>query len=188
MRHSKSKGLKNRFTSWQKATLKSLAKNIIIHQSIRTSLAKAKAVRPLVDKLIQLAKENTLTAKREAFSILGDHDLVVKLFAEMGPRFKDNTGGCTRIIQLARRRGDDAQIVVFELTQIKKVQKKKAKKEKTAEPVQEEEQAEDREVVAEKETEKVKLSEEKKHPVSQKPGKKFLGGLRNIFKKERDAL
>ncbi len=130
MRHKKSRLVLNRFTSWSKSTLTSLAKNLLIYQSIKTSKHKAKVVKPLIEKLISLAKRNTLTAKRQAFRILGSHKLVNLLFNEIGPRFAKIQGGYTRIISLGSRRGDNAQIVILELTEIKKKEVRKPKKEK----------------------------------------------------------
>jgi large subunit ribosomal protein L17 len=176
----------NRFTSWKEATLKSLARNTIIHQSIRTTASKAKAARPTVEKLIRLAKENTLFAKRQAYKILNDHALISHLFNEIGPRFKDRASGFTRIINLGNRRGDDASVVIFELTEIKqKVKVKKAKKETQKETP--EEQAVEKPAAEEKPRTDTAVKEEK-HPEKGKPQKKFFGGFKNIFKKERDSL
>jgi large subunit ribosomal protein L17 len=184
MRHAKKRLQLNRFTSWHKATLKSLARSILEYQSIKTTRTKAFAAKPLVEKLITLAKDNTLAAKRHAFDILGDHAMVSTLFKELGPRFKNRTGGYTRIINLGNRRGDDAKMVVFELTEIIKKEVRKPKKaaekktEKTKEvPLAEEPKPKTETAVA-----------EEKHPESKKAPKKFLGGIRNIFKKERDSL
>ncbi len=185
MRHGKKRLQLNRFTSWHKATLKSLARNLLIYQSIKTTRSRAFAVKPLAEKLITLSKENTLAAKRQAFKILCDHKLVSRLFNEIGLRFKHRTGGYTRIINLGKRRGDDANMVIFELTEIIKKEIKKPKKTEEAKTKQIEgtpviETAPKTEDTAKKKKEKL--------PESKKPAKKFLGGIRNIFKKERDSL
>ncbi|MBU1125867.1 MAG: 50S ribosomal protein L17, partial [Candidatus Omnitrophica bacterium] len=132
MRHSKKRLQLNRFTSWHKATISSIARSILLQQSIKTTLHKAKAARPKVEKLITLAKQNTIATRRAAAKILrGDHGLVSMLFREIGPRFSTRIGGYTRIIPLGTRRGDNAQQVIFELSEIKKEEKKKrVKKEK----------------------------------------------------------
>jgi large subunit ribosomal protein L17 len=174
MRHAKRRHQLNRFTSWRKATLKSILRSLVIHQSIRTTKARAKAAKPLADRLISLAKENTLAAKRRAYSILGEHRLVSLLFGEIGPRFNKRLGGYTRIVELGPRRGDDARMVIFELTEIKKKEPKKPKEKKETKP--EEPRQAPEEKIAEK------------PPVKKKPSGHFLGGLRRIFKKERDAL
>jgi len=182
MRHKKAKLQLNRFTSWRKATLKSMAQSLLIQQSVKTTLHKAKAVKPLVEKLISLAKENTLAAKRHAFKILCDHKLVSLLFNEIGPRFAKKIGGYTRIIALGSRRGDNAEVVILELTEIKrKAIKRKPKKEIEAKP----EETGLEEIKPQTAT---AVKEKEKPPLEKKPSKKFLGGLRNIFKKERDSL
>ncbi|MDD2927558.1 MAG: 50S ribosomal protein L17 [Candidatus Omnitrophica bacterium] len=191
MRHKKKRLQLNRFTSWQDATIKSLARSLLIYETMRTTLHRAKAVRPLAEKLISLAKANTLSAKREAFGILGDHKLVALLFNEIGPRFAKRASGYTRVINLARRRGDDAQVVIFELTEqkpkVKKAKKAKgAKGEKIEKAAGELPEPETQEKQAEKPREAAAVKE--RAPQSKKPSKKFLGGIRGIFKKERDSL
>ncbi len=127
MRHGKAKLRLNRFTSWRKATLASLARAMIIHQKIKTTNAKAKAVKPLIEKLISLGKKNSLFAKRQAYRILGDHKLVSLLFNDIAPRFANRIGGYTRILKLGSRRGDNAQLVILALTEIKEKVHKKPK-------------------------------------------------------------
>ena len=191
MRHGKSKGQLNRFTSWHKATLKSLSRSLLMQQSIRTTLHRAKAAKPLVDRLIHDAKSDTLAAKRKAFAVLGDHALVSLLFKDIAVRFKKVTGGYTRIISLGRRRGDNAEMVIFELTEIKKKEIKKTKKDKSVHPHEAPKEEESRESTAtEKKPEsQATVTKEKDRPqFVKKPNKKFLGGIKNIFKKERDSL
>ena len=189
MRHKQSRLQLSRFTSWHKATLKSLAMSLIIHQSIRTTKAKAKAVKPLVEKLITSAKSNTLAAKRQVYKILGDHKLVSLLFKDIAPRFISK-GGYTRIINLGNRRGDNASMVILELTQVIKKEKKRPKKGKEAqlEPAKDIPAAVKEKLVEEKKPKAVtvvEVKEKEKPPITQKPSKKFLGGLRKIFKRER---
>lgn len=187
MRHSKKRLQLNRWTSWHDATIESLARNILIHQSIRTTEHRAKAARPLVEKLIALSKANTLAAKRNAYKVLGDHKLVSTLFNEIGPRFANRQSGFVRIIGLGARRGDNAQLALFELTEIKKKEPKKPKKEKEAKAPSKETVAEEKPQQREVKTE-TQAAVKEKPPVTKKPAKKFLGGLKNIFKKERDSL
>jgi len=182
MRHAKSKYRLNRFTSWRKSTLRSMARNLLIYQSVKTTLSKAKAVRPLAEKLISLGKRNTLVAKRQAFAILGSHDLVTLLFKDITPRFEKRQSGYTRIINIGSRRGDNAQIAILELTEIKKKEVSKPKKEKAAKEETETKPTE------EKKPEATNVAVKEKPPITKKPTKKFLGGLRGIFKKERDSL
>jgi len=189
MRHRKKRFQLNRFTSWRKSTLRSLVRNLLIHQSIKTTRLKAKAVQPLIEKIISLAKLNTLIAKRQVFNMLGDHNLVSLTFNEIGPRFVNRQSGFTRIINLGSRRGDNAKLSILELTEIKKKEAKKPKKEKGVKPEEEGRG----EIVKEKPIEEKKsqitgVAEKVKPPITKKPTKKFLGGLRKIFKKERDSL
>jgi large subunit ribosomal protein L17 len=190
MRHGKKRLQLNRFTSWHDATLKSLARNIVIHQSIRTSISRAKAVRPIVEQLISLAKDNTLSAKRRAFEILGDHKLVSILFKEIGPLSAKRNSGYTRIVSLAKRRGDNAQIVIFELTdkKIKEIKKAKKAKEVGSKPKAEEASVSHEEVASEKKAKDHATLLKDRQETAKKPNKKFLGGIRSIFKKQRDSL
>lgn len=175
MRHADKRSKLNRFTSWNKATLNSLARNIVIHQRIKTTMARAKAVRPLVEKLVYLAKQNTLSAKRQAFQVLGSHSLVSVFFKDAKALFEKRQSGFTRIISLKKRRGDNAQLVVFELTERKIKEPKKQKKTK--------------EIAPEPNVEEIKTHQPKERKEeTKKPAKKFLGGIKKIFKKERDSL
>lgn len=183
MRHSKKRLQLNRYTSWHKATVKSLARNLLLCQSIKTTRSRALAARPLVENLITMAKENTLAAKRRAYQVLGDHKLVSRLFNEIGLRFKHRTGGYIRIINLENRRGDSANMVIFELSEIVRKEFKKPKKTEEKKPL------DIKEGLQEPKPKTENAVKEEKHPEStKKPSKKFLGGIRNIFKKERDSL
>jgi len=166
-----------------------MARNVVIHQSIKTTKIKAKAARPLIERLISMSRENSLNAKRQAFRILGDHKLVKVLFNDIGPRFANRSSGFVRIINLARRRGDNAELVILELTEIKKKEYKKHKKAQAKKPqVQEESIPPVEEKPQEKKAPKDDLKVKEKPSIPKKPPKKFLGGIKNIFKKERDSL
>ena len=192
MRHAKKRLQLGRFTSWHKATIKSLARNMIIHQSIKTTLSRAKASRQLIEQLVTLAKTNTLFARRQAQEVLGEHRLVNLLFNEIGPRFSKRNSGFTRIIGLGKRRGDDAEMVIFELTEIKKKEVKKSKLAKEAKP----QAIQPVDETVEDKTAKIEPVEEKKHEPTakensakdKKPQKKFIGGIRSIFRKKSDSL
>ena len=191
MRHKKYRYELNRFTSWRKATLKSMARSLLISESIKTTLTKAKAARPLIEELINLAKQGTLIAKRRAYEILCEHKLVKRLFEDIGPRFKERNGGYTRIINFGNRRGDNAKLAIFELVEIKKKEKKRPKKKEKIESAPVAQQASpDKEKEIEKPQKKIEkqAAVKEKPPIEKKPSKKFLGGLKNIFKKERDSL
>lgn len=195
MRHKKARLQLNRFTSWHKATLISMVKSLFIYQSIKTTLQKAKAARPLAEKLISLAKTNSLARKRRAYKILSDHKLVNLLFNELAPRFSNKLGGYTRILHLGVRRGDNANLAILELTEIKqKAKKPKKEKQKEEKPVVKDDAKAETAVektAAEKEVKKetkIETIVKEKPRDSKKPQKKFFWGLKNVFKKERDSL
>lgn len=167
--------------------MNSLAQSLITHQSIKTTLHKAKAARPLIERLISLAKENSLPARRASFAILKDHKLVSLLFNEIGPRFTKIEGGYTRILHLGQRHGDNAKTAILELTQIQK-KEKTPKKEKEIKASHEPVSSTIHEAPAIEKKPETAAAVKEKPPIAKKPAKKFLGGLRSIFKKERDSL
>jgi len=194
MRHGNARSRLSRNRSLRKATLRDIAKALILHQSIKTTKAKAKEARRLVDRLISLGKRQDLSARRLAFVELCDHNLVSLLFNEIAPRFKDRNGGYTRIINWVNRRGDNAKNVVLELTQIKVEEKVKQAKPKEEKPEKIEKVISPKEKPAPPKAEE-KLEVKTKEPAKEKqkvkevkPPKKFMGGLRKFFKKERDSL
>ena len=116
MRHGKQRGKLSRDSAHRKALLRNLSRELIQHERIKTSQAKAKAVKPEVEKLITLAKSGDLHARRQALSTLGqDRFLVHKLFEEIAPRYQSRPGGYTRIVKLGPRRSDSAEMVFLEL-------------------------------------------------------------------------
>ena len=183
MRHRQKRFQLNRSTSFRKATLLGLVKNLLIYESIKTTKVRAFAARPIVERLISKAKSNTLTAKRQAYRVLGSHKLVSLLFNDIAQRFNSRISGYTRILNLGNRRGDNARLAILELTEIKKEPPKPKKEERIK--TEEEKKPE---VIKEKAIQEKKPLEEKKLPIAKKPSKKFLGGIRKIFKKERDSL
>ena len=116
MRHQRQRYQLSRTASHRKALLINLTKEIIDHERIRTTEAKAKAVRPEVERLITLAKRGDLHARRQALSALGqDKFAVYKLFEEIAPRYTDRPGGYTRILKLGPRKSDASEMVLLEL-------------------------------------------------------------------------
>ena len=114
MRHRKA-GRQLRRTSEQKlALLRNLASSLIEHGAIETTEAKAKELRPFVEKLVTLGKRGDLHARRLAIARLRDADLVKKLIDVLGPRYKDRNGGYTRIMKAGFRPGDNAAMAVIE--------------------------------------------------------------------------
>jgi large subunit ribosomal protein L17 len=117
MRHGKSGNRLSRNQTLRKATVRDMARAILVEERIFTTKAKAKEGRKLIEKLITLGKKGTLADKRRAFAILCDHGMVKDLFDKTAPRFKDRMGGYTRIIPFGNRRGDNAEMVYLELTE-----------------------------------------------------------------------
>ena len=115
MKH-KIKGKKlNRTSSHRKALFKNMAQAIIKHEQIITNLPKAKTMKPIVEKLITLAKKGSLHAKRQAYSKLRDDKMVTKLFGTLATRYADRAGGYTRVLKAGYRYGDAAAMAVIEL-------------------------------------------------------------------------
>jgi large subunit ribosomal protein L17 len=116
MRHQKTRHKLSRDSAHRKALLANLCKEIIQHERIKTSEAKAKAVKPEVEQLITLAKRGDLHARRQALSILGQDKFTVHtLFEDIAPRYADRPGGYTRILKLGPRRSDSTEMVFIEL-------------------------------------------------------------------------
>ena len=116
MRHRKTRHKLSRDTAHRRSLLRNLSRDLIEHERIKTSQAKAKAVKPEVEKLITLAKRGDLHARRRALSELGQDRFVVhKLFEEIAPRYSERPGGYTRIVKLGPRRSDSTEMVFLEL-------------------------------------------------------------------------
>lgn len=108
MRHSKHKFKLGVTPSHRKSMMRNLAIEVIDHGKIKTTHTKAKAIQGYVEKLVTLAKVDTVHTRREAFKKLNNKDAVVKLFTEVAPKFKERNGGYTRITKLADKRLGDA--------------------------------------------------------------------------------
>ncbi|OIQ15744.1 MAG: 50S ribosomal protein L17 [Bacteriovorax sp. MedPE-SWde] len=111
MRHQKHKYKLGVSPSHRKSMVKNLASEVIDHGMIKTTITRAKAIQPMVEKLVTLAKVDTVANRRLAFKKLNDKDAVAKLFTEVGPKFVKRNGGYTRIMKLADTRvGDNAKM------------------------------------------------------------------------------
>lgn len=115
MRHRKSGRKLNRNSSHRKAMYRNMAASLVRHETIRTTLPKAKELRRVVEPLITLAKEDGVSQRRQAFDRLRDKEAVGKLFSELGPRFKDRPGGYLRILKMGFRAGDAAPMALVQL-------------------------------------------------------------------------
>ena len=133
MRHQKKTVKLGRKAEHRKALLANQVCNLIEHQRIKTTLAKAKAVRPIAEKMVTLGKNGSLHARRTAFSALRHKDAVKKLFDEIAPRSTERNGGYTRIVRLGQRKSDSALMAFIEwvdaaaVVEEKPVEEKKAK-------------------------------------------------------------
>ncbi len=164
MRHRKAGRKLNRTTSHRKALFKNMARALLTYEHIRTTEPKAKELRKVVEKLITLALRNDLHSRRQAYKALGSHQIVQRLFDEIGPRFAGGSGGYTRIIKLSLpRKGDCAPMVVIELTKLAeapaKKEAKKAEESKAVDKKADDDQAEKKPVA-------------KKAPAKKAPAKK----------------
>ena len=128
MRHGKKIVKLGRPSAHRKALLRSLATNLLKRERILTTIDKAKAVRPYVEKLITRAKEDSVHNKREAAKRIQDRKVLIKLFDDIGPRFKERPGGYTRIMRLGFRPGDAAERALIELVVQESKKKKDVKK------------------------------------------------------------
>jgi len=114
MRHRNSGRKLNRTASHRKAMFANMAAALIKHEQITTTLPKAKDLRPIVEKLVTLGKRGDLHARRQAVAEIRDVAMVKKLFAVIGPRYKDRNGGYTRVLKAGFRYGDSAPVAVIE--------------------------------------------------------------------------
>jgi large subunit ribosomal protein L17 len=177
MRHRVAGRRLSRTKEHRLAMRRNMVASLFQHETISTTKEKAKEVRPFAEKLITLAKKGTLSARRQAISMLGNRDIidneggetvrkgtvVGKLFSELGPRYLDRPGGYTRIIRLSMRRlGDNGEVVLLQLLgadEPVKGQKKKRSRKKAAEVVKVEET-----VQAEEAAETVEVAEAEEAP------------------------
>lgn len=119
MRHRKSGRKLGRTWEHRKSMMKNMVRSLVEHERIRTTEAKAKELSIFADKLITLALQDTLHARRQAFTVLGSHHSVKKLFDEIGPRFKGVPGGFTRVVKFGIPRvGDNAPMALIEFTRL----------------------------------------------------------------------
>jgi len=122
MRHGHGLRKLNRTSEHRLAMLRNMMNSLIEHEAIKTTLPKAKELRRVIEPMITLAKEATVANRRLAFNRLRDRDSVVKLFNELGPRYKTRPGGYTRILKMGFRVGDNAPMAFVELVDRPEIQ------------------------------------------------------------------
>lgn len=207
MRHHKGNRKLGMQTAHRKAFMRNMARNLITFERIETTTRRAKEARRVVERLITLSKTDTVFSRRQAYDVLADRDLVMKLFKDIAPLFKTRNSGFTRIIPLGFRRGDGAPMAILELTErkiIEKLPKKKKEKAKVeeskGEKAAEEKVAETKHKEAIKEDQKTRavpkskptLAEEKRTEKAKSEDKKaashpnFMKNIRGLFRKRGD--
>lgn len=134
MRHLKAGKKLGRKPAHRRATLRNLVTNVIERERISTTITRARAAQPIVERMITLGKRDTLHARRQAGAFLMTDDATKKLFSVVAPRFAERNGGYTRVIHSGFRIGDGAELAILELlgSELKKKEKKEGKKEKEA--------------------------------------------------------
>ena len=115
MRHRSAKVTLDRNSTARRALLRSLATSVILYENVNTTLAKAKAVRPIVEKIITRGRAKTLVARRMLMKELFSENAVNKVLEELGPRYATRPGGYTRILKLGSRKGDGAEVAQIQL-------------------------------------------------------------------------
>ena len=115
MRHQRSGKKLGRDSSHRRALYANLTAELIEHERIKTTVTKAKAVKPIAEQMITLGRRGDMHARRQAVAFLGSKDIVHKLFAELGPRYAERPSGYSRIVRLGPRPGDSAEMVYLEL-------------------------------------------------------------------------
>lgn len=115
MRHRHGLRKLNRTSSHRLAMLRNMTNSLLLHETIKTTLPKAKELRRVVEPMITLGKKPSLANRRLAFNRLRDRDIVTKLFEELGPRFANRNGGYLRILKFGFRQGDNAPMALVEL-------------------------------------------------------------------------
>jgi len=133
MRHKKTGRKLNRNSSHRSSLMRNLAISIILHESIKTTLPKAKEIRGFLEPLVTLAKENSVANQRRAYAKLRDKKAVSKLFNEIGPRYLERPGGYLRVIKRGYRSGDKSPIAQVEfLTEESEISEKEITEEVTS--------------------------------------------------------
>lgn len=191
MRHGMVNRKLGRTASHRLALFRNQLASLIEHERIATTLPKAKELRPLIEKLVTLGKNDSVHARRQAARMVADETLIAKLFDTLGPRFAERPGGYTRIIKLGQRRGDAAEMAIlefvgYELPTTEKAapaaaSSKKSSKKKAAAPEAEAPEAEEAAPAAEEKPAKKTAS--KKAAPSKKKAAGGEGGAKKSSKK-----
>ena len=186
MRHQKKTIKLGRTAEHRKALLANQVCSLIEHQRIKTTLAKAKAVRPLAERMVTLGKNGSIHARRTALATLRQKNAVKKLFSDIAPRSSERNGGYTRIVKLGQRKSDSASMAFIEWVDMAEVLEEKAaehKKAKKKEPEPKSKRTESERVEPEKEEPAVKEEQPAAEPTpaeEPKPKKRWGSALQHI--------
>jgi large subunit ribosomal protein L17 len=184
MRHQKKRIKLGRTAEHRKALLANQVCSLIQHQRIKTTLAKAKAVRPLAEKMVTLGKKGSIHARRTALATLRQKNAVKKLFDDIAPRSTERNGGYTRVVKLGQRKSDSASMAFIEWVDAAQVIEEKAAKEKKTkrkepEPKPQETAPELEKTEQEKPKHKEPAAKEEKPTVEPKPKKRRWFGKKS---------
>src|SRR5687768_10379971 len=171
MRHGMVNRKLGRTSSHRNAMFRNQLASLIGNERIVTTLPKAKELRPLIEKLVTLGKNDSVHARRQAARVVADDALIAKLFGTLGPRFAERPGGYTRIIKLGPRRGDNAEMAILEFVDYeRKVEapEEKGKKKAAAAPKDKDEEASDKEAADDEEPRRKKAAMKAKPAKTQK--------------------
>ena len=193
MRHRVAHRKLGRTTEHRLSLLRNMAASLITHERIRTTVAKAKELRPFVEKLVTMGKRDSLHARRRALSILSSKTVVRRLFSDVSPRFSERPGGYTRILKLGPRQGDGAPMAFIEFVDYKfkgseapAPAAKSKKKDEPDEPVEPVESVEpvDKEVEEAADVKEPKAKKPAKKPAKKKAAKKETTARKTTKKKK----
>jgi len=176
MRHQKKTVRLGRKAEHRKALLANQVCSLIEHRRIKTTLAKAKAVRPLAEKMVTLGKNGSIHARRTAFATLRHKDAVKKLFDEIAPASTERNGGYTRIIRLGQRQSDSASMALIEWVDVTIVVEEKPAEEKKAKKKEPKTEATPETKPKETKAEKSEAKAQEKTAEEQKKKRRWWGG------------
>src|SRR6058998_2065825 len=183
MRHQKKTIKLGRTAEHRKALLANQVCSLIQHQRIKTTLAKAKALRPLAEKMVTLGKKGSIHARRTALATLRQKNAVKKLFDDIAPRSTERNGGYTRVVKLGQRKSDSASMAFIEWVDMAEVVEKKAKRKETQPKPRETEAKREEPRVEESPTEEEKTAETPTPAEEPKPKKRRWFGRTSGEKK-----
>jgi large subunit ribosomal protein L17 len=193
MRHKRLRGKLGVKTAHRKALLRNMVRNLVIHRSIRTTVAKAKVTSAFADGMVELAKRGDLHARRLLIARLGCAMTANTLITQIAPHFKDRKGGYTRVLRLTHRPGDGGEMAILQFTAAVEAPDKPAKPKKEKKAKVQEVKKEDKPKKATKpsksEEAESKAEEKKKDIADKKESEKkggFLGKLRRFLKGEEE--